>query len=556
MIRYRNTLRPSLKRDRSRRAVRKQRGGFRETYLAVVNNSIKGTRPGYLWVHDLAGADENGDATYGPVYQLPRDTNAIIQLRPNWKVEVISKNGVEYISGMAFGELERIGYDPHQTNPLDPSLQFKLIEHLQNLQSFPNGDATVRVMPGIYRKSDGTYDVFAAIDIDILTGFLPALEDDQVVVCLWLDEATNTITVTGSTEISQDTNLKLDPVAAMTYINECADAAPPGAIGIWSYIIFGDDTTITAKNKFHDLRGIVGAGGGGSGGDGPLDITTTTIRHNTRTLVFEDTTGTAAITSTGSVNTATNSGYQITSAWGRFYFNGINLDSYSDFDIEMELLITTTNLLEVYLFANSNLSSQAAVYIRFDNRGSAGNVDQIGTTTGAAANNGTQTVLTSRGVINRNDIRIPFDTRATVRISVRNRTYISTYFLNEEGEPYQRIGAYTTTYQSTGAGQNLLAIKNNTNTSTIEVRNIRLYTVGSFTQEVVTGVTGAPNFAYSDDNTSNPPTKAQLTTAFGDPTTLTDGYLGVLDDNGAGTNVYLVGVSNDEFWYTALTKAT
>lgn len=269
----RNILRASIKRDRLRREFHRQQGNFRETFLAAVNGSIKGTRPGYLWVHDLASADAGGNATYGPSYQLPRDTNAIVQLRPNWKVEVVTRNGVEYIRGMSFAELERIGYDPHQTNPLDDSLQFKLIEHLQNLQSFPNGDETVRVMPSIYRKSDGTYAIFGQMDVDILTGNVPADVDDQVVVCLWLVEATNTITMTTSTEIAQSTNLKLDTTTALTLINECADAAPAGSLGITAYILFGGDATVTSKNKFHDLRGIVGLGGGLNSGLFPIDIT-------------------------------------------------------------------------------------------------------------------------------------------------------------------------------------------------------------------------------------------------------------------------------------------
>ena len=80
--------------------------------------------------------------------------------------------------------------------------------------------------------------------------------------------------------------------------------------------------------------------------------------------------------------------------------------------------------------------------------------------------------------------------------------------------------------------------------------------IGVKSVDIVTDVTGAPEFAHSDDDVSSPPTKAELTTAFGDPATLEDGYIGVLDDDGAGTTVYLVAVSSDEFFYQSMTKAT
>lgn len=57
----------------------------------------------------------------------------------------------------------------------------------------------------------------------------------------------------------------------------------------------------------------------------------------------------------------------------------------------------------------------------------------------------------------------------------------------------------------------------------------------------------------SDDNVSSPPTDAELTAAFGSQP---DGFVGVLDDNGAGTDVYLVLRKNSSWWHEAMTKAT
>ncbi len=63
--------------------------------------------------------------------------------------------------------------------------------------------------------------------------------------------------------------------------------------------------------------------------------------------------------------------------------------------------------------------------------------------------------------------------------------------------------------------------------------------VASLAKQVITAVT------LSSDNVSNPPTTGQLNTAFGNITTSkTNGFVGVIDDNGAGTHVYLVAAVN------------
>ena len=61
--------------------------------------------------------------------------------------------------------------------------------------------------------------------------------------------------------------------------------------------------------------------------------------------------------------------------------------------------------------------------------------------------------------------------------------------------------------------------------------------------------------AIREDNTANPPTDAQLDTAFGTPAQVGDGFMGLLDDNGAGTAVYLCVARNSAWWYAAMTKA-
>ena len=58
------------------------------------------------------------------------------------------------------------------------------------------------------------------------------------------------------------------------------------------------------------------------------------------------------------------------------------------------------------------------------------------------------------------------------------------------------------------------------------------------------------------DDVASPPTDAELDTAFGQPGTLGDGFVGVLDDAGAGTTVWLCVAMNSAWWYEELTKAT
>lgn len=60
---------------------------------------------------------------------------------------------------------------------------------------------------------------------------------------------------------------------------------------------------------------------------------------------------------------------------------------------------------------------------------------------------------------------------------------------------------------------------------------------------------------YSTANVAAPPTDAQLNTEFGDPATLNQQWLAILDDNGAGTSVYLITHDGTDFWYVSLTKA-
>lgn len=67
---------------------------------------------------------------------------------------------------------------------------------------------------------------------------------------------------------------------------------------------------------------------------------------------------------------------------------------------------------------------------------------------------------------------------------------------------------------------------------------------------------GTKYIQYDESNTSNPPTDAELDSAFGTPATVGEGFVVLLDDNGGDSNVYLVASNGTSWWYTALTKAT
>ena len=62
-------------------------------------------------------------------------------------------------------------------------------------------------------------------------------------------------------------------------------------------------------------------------------------------------------------------------------------------------------------------------------------------------------------------------------------------------------------------------------------------------------------FRISQNDVSNPPTAAQITTALGAPSGLHDGVAGIVDDAGGGTAVWLCIAKGSAWWYELLTKA-
>lgn len=62
--------------------------------------------------------------------------------------------------------------------------------------------------------------------------------------------------------------------------------------------------------------------------------------------------------------------------------------------------------------------------------------------------------------------------------------------------------------------------------------------------------------ATSSADVTNPPTDAELDSAFGTPTEAGAGFVSLLDDAGGDANVYLVASNGTSWWYAAMTKAT
>lgn len=240
------------------RQWRKQQGEFRETYLASVSGTIR-LPNGLVWVHDLASSDTSGNATYGAPYKLPIWSGAAIDTsKPNMKVNTILYKNQEYVFNMDHKELVRAGYEPHQTNPLDPSRKYVQLAQIADLLSLPLNDDTVRIEPALYQKADGTYAAHTASAlapyVDVLTEYLPATSDYSVVIVLWLDTYTNAISITSSSEFEQSAVITFTLSEALTYINEAAADRPPDAIGVRAYLLNDDTTVMDMTTLFHDLR--------------------------------------------------------------------------------------------------------------------------------------------------------------------------------------------------------------------------------------------------------------------------------------------------------------
>lgn len=64
-----------------------------------------------------------------------------------------------------------------------------------------------------------------------------------------------------------------------------------------------------------------------------------------------------------------------------------------------------------------------------------------------------------------------------------------------------------------------------------------------------------PRYGYSEDNVSDPPTDAELDTAFGAPASVYRTFMGLLNDNGDGSDIYICVTDGTSWFYSKYTKA-
>lgn len=119
-----------------------------------------------------------------------------------------------------------------------------------------------------------------------------------------------------------------------------------------------------------------------------------------------------------------------------------------------------------------------------------------------------------------------------------------------DGATAQQVNIYSVWWESTAAIHQI----------TVEVDDATDTLVAGSSLNIVAHteltVGAASRATYSDDSVSDPPTDAELDSAFGAPATLGAGFIGLLDDDGADTDVYLVATNGTSWFFTALTKAT
>jgi len=89
----------------------------------------------------------------------------------------------------------------------------------------------------------------------------------------------------------------------------------------------------------------------------------------------------------------------------------------------------------------------------------------------------------------------------------------------------------------------------------VEVANGTFSTVTSTNAVVATAGGIRTKMAINDVNNSTP-TAAELTTSFGAPATVGSGFVGIVKDDDADTNCFVVVSNGTSFFYLKFTKAT
>lgn len=241
---------------------RRQTGGAYVVELAKRGGTYKAGN-GYVYARKIGKATNTGASVTNPIQKFRYSKRGVFVWGVGRQFWVQAGfDGIDELVQHVDSDFEAAGLSVAQLNVAERARQYYLAESMVNLNSFAQGTAEVSILPTVYRMPNGKYGAYAGTTSeDLLTGYAPADSDDQVIVCEWLNPYTRTVTLTASHAVPQTVDLKADSLAnAMPLINECEDSAPGGNIGVWAWIVRGDDTIIAESNKLCDLRGIIGSG--------------------------------------------------------------------------------------------------------------------------------------------------------------------------------------------------------------------------------------------------------------------------------------------------------
>jgi hypothetical protein len=121
--------------------------------------------------------------------------------------------------------------------------------------------------------------------------------------------------------------------------------------------------------------------------------------------------------------------------------------------------------------------------------------------------------------------------------------------LARTGATAQELSQWGVWWENTAAITRLM-LRTDNHATDVFASGARLRIYG-WKEESIGGLTAR----YSTDNVSNPPTDAQLDTAFGTPASVGSGFVGIVNDNNAGTDEYLCWSDGTNWFYATGVKA-
>lgn len=474
--------------------------GYKNTDGSV---TMAGAPTGKVWVRPPEDS-RGGVAVWGsasqpnaPVWVGPGPDGDLEIKDPDWQ-EAVSR----------IGEGARVITQPPGMGELLPDTV--PIKHFKpgRVELSPNGGLNIRVAhfwhPGGRWDSDADQD---------MTSFVPGTVNEVCWVVPYLNPNTNTVTAVASTPVfGEAQDLDEADVESITI--------PAGMIPLGAFTLRNAQTSIANSRFADDDRRVVlsswdnSGGSGGSGGASLERITATPLYEN------------LAPTS------------------GRYDLSNSAFDDYDRLELWLNNAESTIN------------ATADSGHIEFATGGgaldtTAGNyyTQNIGGSNGAAVNAEANNQVGF--IVSGSSASTPAGYASSVKITIFNpgdtsfhkRCLVEMVVARDSANMDVRF--YSFFWRNTGAIDRIGLKIFNDPTSTF-TSTTRLTIIG-YKKEAIGGVT------LSDANVSNPPTDAEITAAFG---TQSDGFEGLIDDNGAGTTVWRVIRKNSKWWYWSTTEAT